>query len=164
MGKNGPVHIIIYKTGENGPAYINVYQLLDKKKRKWFSVYKRISTPWYNKRNGSDRDSYNMFNKGWESFSKPPSLFQHYSMLEWDYIYTKLTQERRILLVQCIIILLLLLLLNLLLLGLILFSLVYDNNNYCWGFLIISKNKYYCLLLTSHNKVVVSKLMNTENV
>ena len=29
MGKNGPVHIIIYKTGENGPAYINVYQLLD---------------------------------------------------------------------------------------------------------------------------------------
>ena len=79
MGKNGPVHIIIYKTGENGPtysnslikkrengpAYINVYQLLDTIKEK-----------------GSDRDSYNMFNKGWESFSKPPSLFQHYSMLE----------------------------------------------------------------------------------
>ena len=43
MGKNGPVHIIIYKTGENGPAYINIYQLLDKKKRKWPSIYKRIS-------------------------------------------------------------------------------------------------------------------------
>ena len=47
MGKNGPVHIIIYKTGENGPAYINVYQLLDKKRENgpaYINVYQLFDT------------------------------------------------------------------------------------------------------------------------